>query len=94
MAHYYGFKQQLAHIVEEMLKNTRKVLNDNGDLVWCGNGVVLTTLTAKKMADAGEYDELDGYRIYDAAMFDGEAWYTHETEAERRVAKAEFNEDR
>lgn len=93
MLTYKDFNITTRTLVAELLKNTRKVMNDNGDLVWCGNGVVLTTLTAKKLADAGEYDELDGHRIYDASMFETEDWYTRETEAERRADKADYDRD-
>ena len=72
---YSVYQTTMREFIAAILQCSRKVMNDNGDLVWCGNGVVLTTLTAKKMADAGDYDEIDGFRIYDAAMFDGEAWY-------------------
>ena len=90
MANYSDFKTQSGVLLANLLAGSSKLINDNGDLVWCGNGVVLTTLTAKKMADAGEYDELDGYRIYDASMFETEDWYTRETEAERRASAADF----
>lgn len=94
MLTYPDFQKQTRALVAELLAHSRKILNDHGDIVWCAGGAALTTLTAKKLADAGDYDEVDGFRIYDVAIVEHEEWYTRGTTAEQRASKADYLLDR
>lgn len=91
MLTYKDFKITTRTLVAELMNHSRKCLNDNGDIVWCAGGAALTTLTAAKLCD--EYDEVDGFRIYDIEVVQDEEWYTRETAAEQRASKADYDLD-